>query len=399
MTRLLRASGLAISLIAGLVPPDSAAEETPPDMRTLKIGDPAPDFSLPGIDGRDWALSDFRWADVLMVVFTSNHCPVSHAAEPRLIKLVEELKTRSFAVVAINPNNPDGVRIDELGYSKYGDSFEEMKPYAKEAGFTFPYLYDGATQATAKAYGCLATPHVFVFDKARTLRYQGWLDDSRFADPATVKRADARNAVLALFENQPVPVPVTKPFGCSTKWLEKKAAVTEADASWEKAPVTLESIDADGLAALVKNNTGKFRLFNVWATTCAPCVQEFPGLIRISRRMGLRDFELITISADDPDDRGRIVKFLTKHQAALPARLKAGLATEGRASNNYVYTGANIGEFIEALDREWDGALPHTVMVAPGGKVAFRVSGAISEERLLARVLEVMNTTYQPDKP
>ena len=163
------------------------AAEDPPDFQRLKIGDAAPDFKLPGIDDRDWVLADFKDAKVLMVYFTSNHCPVCHAHDPRLITLLKELEGQSIAVVAINPNSGDGLRIDELGYSPYDDSFEDMKPYAKDEGFTFPYLYDGETQATAKKYGCLATPHVFLFDQNRKLRYQGRFDDSRYPDPATVK--------------------------------------------------------------------------------------------------------------------------------------------------------------------------------------------------------------------
>jgi len=174
------------------------ASDLPPDAHVLKIGDRAPDFSLPGIDGRTNSLKDFEDAPLLMVIFLSNHCPYSHAAEERLLPLYAEMKSRGVAVVAINPNHPDAVRIDELGYSKYSDSFEDMKLYAKEKGFTFRYLYDGDTQATAKAYGCIATPHVFLFDRERKLRYAGRFDDSRFADPATVTSPDTRNAIEAL---------------------------------------------------------------------------------------------------------------------------------------------------------------------------------------------------------
>ena len=370
--------------------------ENPPGFRELAIGDPAPEFSLPGIDGKSYALSDFSAADVLMVYFTSNHCPVCHAAEPRLVELVASLAGKPFAVAAINPNSGDGLRVDELGYSKYDDSFEHMKLYAKDQGFTFPYLYDGQTQAVAKAYGCVATPMVFIFDKARTLRYRGWLDDSRFADPTTVKSSDAKQAVLALLAGRPVPVPVTKPFGCSTKWLEKKSAVAEDNAKWEKAPVLLADADAAMLQRLRRNDTEKFRLLNVWATTCGPCVAEFPGLIAVSRRMGLRNFELVTVSADLPEDRAKAQAFLEKQRAALPDGLKASLEKEGRSTNNYLYTGASIGDFIQAIDPEWDGALPHTILLRPGGEPAFRHTGAIGERELLDRILEVMTPFYQP---
>lgn len=372
------------------------AAENPPGFHKLEIGESAPAFKLKGIDDRDWSLNDFKDSKVLVVYFTSNHCPVCHAQDPRLLTLLKELAGKSVAVVAINPNSGDGLRPDELGYSKYDDSFEDMKLYARDEGFSFPYLYDGDTQSVAKAYGCLATPHVFVFDQDRKLRYQGWLDDSRFPDPATVKRQDARDAITALLEDKPVTVTETRPFGCSTKWLEKRPDVKRDQEQWEKAEVTLENITATGIAQLVKNDTSKYRLFNVWSTTCVPCVKEFPGLVRVSRRMGLRDFELITISTDLPEDYDRALAFLDKHRAALPARLKPSLEKEGRTSNNYLYSEPSMDSLIQALDPDWEGPQPHTVLVAPGGKVIFRHNGEIGEEELLDKVLAVMSNAYQP---
>ena len=371
--------------------------QEPEGFHSLKTGDAAPAFSLPGIDGKTWTLTDFK-ADVLMVYFTSNHCPVCHAAEPRLLQLVQDMKGRSFEVVTINPNNPAGLRADELGYSKYDDSFAEMKLYARDMGFTFPYLYDGVTQKVALAYGCLATPHVFVFDKERKLRYQGWLDDCRFTDAALVKRSDARDAVTALLAGKPVAVDLTKPFGCSTKWMTKHSTVAADDEKWAQAPVLLDNIDAAGVAALVKNGSGKFRLFNVWSTTCAPCVAEFPDLIKISRRMGLREFELITLSTDDPADKAKARAFLEKHRAALPGGLRASLEKEGRKTNNYLYTGASMDELIKALDPQWPGPQPHTVLVSPEGKILWRHNGPTTEQALLTAVLEAMTDVYQPEK-
>ena len=158
----------------------------------LKIGDAAPDFSLKGVDGKTYTLADFKDSPVLMVVFLSDHCPYSHAAETRLLPLVAEMKSRGLGVVAIMPNNPDSMSIGELGYTKYGDSYEDMKLYAKEQGFTFPYLYDGDKQTTPKAYGCLCTPEVYLFDRDRKLGYMGRFDDSRFAETNTVHSADTR---------------------------------------------------------------------------------------------------------------------------------------------------------------------------------------------------------------
>jgi peroxiredoxin len=160
-----RALSRAVLLILGLLLGGSAFGQTKPvapeASSRLRIGDAAPDFSLMGIDGKTYTLADFKDAPVLMVAFLSNHCPVSHAAETRLIPYAREMSGKGLAVVAINPNSPEGLHIEELGYSKYNDGFEDMKLYAKEKGFVFPYLYDGQTQATAKAYGCLCTPDIF----------------------------------------------------------------------------------------------------------------------------------------------------------------------------------------------------------------------------------------------
>ncbi len=382
------------SLVIAAKKPDPHA--LPGDARELKIGDPAPDFSLPGIDGKPHTLADFKGAKLLMIAFISNHCPDSHAAEGRIKKLLEETKDKGVTLVAINPNNPDGLSIDELGYSKYNDGFEDMKKYAAESGFTFPYLYDGETQAVAKAYGCLATPHIFIFDAEGKLRYQGQFDDSRFAEPATVKTQDARNAVLALLAGQPVPVETTKPHGCSTKWMTKKSMVAEKTEKWDKTPVDVEPIDAAGVAALRKNGTKKVRLFNVWATWCGPCVAEFPELVKTARKFGLRDFELITISTDEPTDMPQVKAFLEKQGAGLLDKLKPTLKAEGRNTNSYLFTGADTHALMDVLDPEWPGGIPHTVLVAPDGAVLWRHSGAVDGEELRARVLEYMGAYYKP---
>jgi len=380
--------------------PTAAAPAAKPastnEIHDLKIGDSAPDFSLPGIDGKTHTLADYKDAKFLMVAFMSNHCPDSHAAEARVKKLVEDMKGQSFALVAINPNNPDGLNIDELGYSKYNDGFDDMKKYAAEAGFNFPYLYDGETQATARAYGCLATPHIFLFDADRKLRYKGQFDDSHYADPATVKSTDARNAVEALLAGKPVPVEVTKPHGCSTKWMTKKKGITTEMEKWDKTPVDVVPIDAAGVAALRKNGTNKVRLFNVWATWCGPCVAEFPELVQTARRFDMRDFEFITISADDLDDAAKVKTFLEKHGAGPSGRTKAALKSENRPTNCYQFKGDKVEALMKELDPEWPGAIPHTVLVAPNGDIIWRHNGAVDGDELRAKVLEYMGGYYKP---
>lgn len=122
------------------------AGELPSDARRLALGDAAPDFRLQGTDGRTYTLADFGGSPLLLVVFLSNNCPYSHAAETRLLPLAREFAARGLAVVAINPNSSDAIALSELGYGKYNDSYEESVRYAREQGFPFPYLYDGDTQ-------------------------------------------------------------------------------------------------------------------------------------------------------------------------------------------------------------------------------------------------------------
>ncbi|MGI9474452.1 MAG: thioredoxin family protein, partial [Rubripirellula sp.] len=203
----------------------ASPNDLPKGFQTLEIGDAAPDFKLPGVDGRAYTLDDFSAPEVLMIYFTGTHCPTSHGVEDRLQTFVSDMKDHSFQIVAINPNHSSGLRPDEFGHSIYDETFEDSKRYSEDLGWEFPFLYDGEEQLTARAYGCLATPHVFVFDKNRKLRYNGRFDDSRLPDPATVKHPDAKNAVEALLAGKPVPVEKTRPHGCSTKWKERSRHV------------------------------------------------------------------------------------------------------------------------------------------------------------------------------
>jgi len=367
----------------------------PPDAHKLKLGDSAPDFKLLGIDGKTYTLANFKSAKALMVVFLSNHCPYSHAAETRLIPLAKEFKSQGLEVVAINPNSPESLRLDELGWSKYNDSYEEMKLYAKEQGFPFPYLHDGDTQTTAKAYACLATPHVFLFDQERKLRYVGRVDDSRFAELDTVKTHDARNAVVEVLAGKPVTVASTTVLGCSTKWGNKKTEVAQYEQKWNAEPVELADIDAAGVAALAKNSSKRVRLINVWATWCAPCVAEFPELVAISRRMDMRDnFEFVTITMDDPKMKPQAKAFLERQHAAPLPRLKRALAAEGRTAVNFLYTEASTDAMVKALDPEWPGPLPHTLLVAPGGKVLYRHNGPVDPVELRVKVIEALGGAF-----
>jgi peroxiredoxin len=345
--------------------------------RTLEIGDSAPDFNLPGVDGRNHRLSDFKDAAILVVVFTCNHCPTAQAYERRIQSLADDYRGKGAALVAISPNDPRAVRFDELGYTDLSDSFDEMKIRAEDRNFSFPYLYDGDEEKVSLAYGPTATPHVFVFDRDRKLRYAGRVDDSE--KPDKVLSSDARNAIEALLAGRPVPVVKTRTFGCSIKWSDKRPSVKSAFAHWANEPVSIEVIDEKGVRALVQNDSKKLRLVNVWATWCGPCVVEFPELITINRMYRGRDFELITISADAPEKKDEALAFLTKQQAS---------------STNYLFNVENKYKLMEAVDKEWAGALPYTLLIEPGGKIIYRVMGELSPLELKKAIVGRLGRYY-----
>src|SRR5688572_9608214 len=143
----------------------------------LPRGAAAPDFSLPGADGKMHSLRDFAGSRVLGVVFTGNSCPASQLYEARLRKLHEDYRERGVALVAINPNKPTGLQPHDLSFSDVGESLEDMKTRAAHRRLAYPYLSDGDAQAVARQYGVVSTPHIFIFDQARKLQYEGRIDD------------------------------------------------------------------------------------------------------------------------------------------------------------------------------------------------------------------------------
>jgi peroxiredoxin len=344
--------------------------------KTLAIGDSAPDFKLPGVDGKEYSLQSFADARLLAVVFTCNHCPTAQAYEDRVIKLHADYKDKGVALVAISPNDPLAVRLDELGYTDLSDSFEEMKQRAKDRGFTFPYLYDGETQQMSLAYGVVATPQVFLFDQERRLRYVGRIDDS---DVKAVTSHDARNAIDALLAARPVPVATTRTFGCSTKWSDKRIDATKSLEKWNTEPVELASLDEIGLERLVRNATDKLLVVNVWATWCGPCVAEQPEFVTMHRMYRKRNFQMVTISMDEPEQKEAALKTLRQNHAS---------------TSNYIWTGESRDKLADILDKEWQGAVPYTLLVAPGGKIIYRKSGPIDPLEVKRAVVDFLGRTY-----
>ncbi|PJF23543.1 MAG: thioredoxin family protein [Phototrophicales bacterium] len=173
----------------------------------LSVGTQLINFELPSTNGMVCGPADYADKDVLVVVFTCNHCPYVLAWEDRLIQAQKDYAEKGVQFLLICANDAE----------KYpADSFEEMQKRAQEKAYPFPYLHD-ESQEIARAYGATRTPEIFVFDHNRVLRYHGTVDDN-YEDPAAVQQHYMRAAIEALLSGQEPPVAATDPVGCSIKW-------------------------------------------------------------------------------------------------------------------------------------------------------------------------------------
>ncbi len=341
------------------------------EIKTLEIGQRAPDFRLPGIDDKFHTLSEYT-ADVLVILFSCNHCPTAQAYEDRVIQFVDDYKDKNVQLVEISPNSPPGLLLEELGYTDLSDSFNEMKIRAKDKGYNFPYLYDGDTQEVSLKYGPVATPHAFVFDKGRLLRYVGRLDGKE--KPGSANAEDLRAAVDALLKGKLPAVQVTKTFGCSTKWAWKSQHREEVNVEWAKNPVELTKIDETGIKKLLKNeDSKKLRLLNIWATWCGPCKVEYPEFINVHRMYKDRDFEFVSISADSPSKTDKALEFLKSRNSGV---------------KNYIFDKEDKYALIEAIDPEWNGALPYTLLIEPNGNIVWKKQGEVDFYELKKAIVE-----------
>jgi thiol-disulfide isomerase/thioredoxin len=342
---------------------------------TLEVGSPAPDFALLGTDDKIHSLSEYENKSILAVVFISNHCPASQMYESRIKALADDYGSKGLQVVAIAPNGPEAIGPSALNFTDVDDSFEAMKIRADFGGFNFPYLYDGETQSVSHQYGPKVTPHIFIFDEDRILRYEGRIDDR--IQEEKVKKHDARAAIDQLLANEPVSVSHTPVFGCSTKWNSHKDSAAKEMEAWRAQPVIVEPVSLEGLTRLRANPTGKTLMVNFWATWCGSCRTEYPALLETYLWYRTRNFEFVSVSVDAPKDSEPVQRFLNDTHSAI--------------RNLHVDTD-DVYALMAAFDPTWESGVPFTMVIDPDGEVIFQHAGEVD-------ILDLRRTIlgYLPD--
>jgi peroxiredoxin len=338
--------------------PNPAADVPP----VLKIGAQAPTFNLLGVDGKMHSISDYASKKVLVVIFNCDHCPVAQMYEKRIKQLVTDYQARGVAVVVIMGNDPKAVHLSEQGHTDLGDTLPEMKLRAAYRSLNYPYLYDGDNQAVALKYGPTATPHVFIFDQQRKLRYEGRIDSNPREQLAT--KHETRDAIDALLAGTPVAVQSTPAVGCSTKWAYKEKGAYAEVSEGDQKPVSVEMVSVDQLKTLRKNiGTEKLLLVNFWATWCGPCLEEFPELQKMVRMYAKRDLAIVTVSINSPDEKKFVLNFLQKQHAI---------------NKNLLFDGNDSSDAVSAFGTDWKGGVPYTVLIGMKGEILFKTQGGMN---------------------
>ena len=364
------------SLLALLVLPLTCfAAEHP----ILPLGSPAPDFALPGVDGKIHKLSDYASSKLLAVVFTCDHCPNAQMYEGRVTQLYNDYKDKGVAVVAISPNDPKAIRIDELDSSDVSDTLEEMKIRVAYKHLQYPYLYDGETESVSQAYGPQASPHIFIFDQQRKLRYEGAIDDSYRIE--FVKRHYALDAIDALLADKEVAVKHTGAFGCSTKWSDKEEANVAFMEKLNAQPISLEMVSPDALKSLHTNADGNVRLIQFWSTKCSACLQEFAGIQDIYRMYSDRNFELVVVSMDKPGEKPAVTQWLNKTHAT---------------SRNLLFDSDNTAALQQAFDPKWESGpkAPYTILLDADGNILYQANTPVDTLKLRRTILANLPSAY-----
>ena len=346
----------------------------------MPIGTAAPDFALKGTDDKIHTLAEFSKGKVLVVMFESVHCPVSENYEGRMRALYDTYHSKGVEFVAINPNNPRAVRLDELGYTDLTDAPADMKIRVRDRHIPWPYVSDGETQTTAQKFGAVATPHVFIFDQDRKLRYEGRIDDNQ--NEKLVKVHDAQDAVEALLSGGTVVVPHRPAFGCSTKWLSKSGDVEKETARIHAEPAELTTASIADITALRANDGDKVTVIHFWSTATPNGQKNFEDLQTTYRMYRGRSYNYVTVNTDTSENTAKATDFLHAEYAS---------------SKNLQLSPADLKSVQSAFGNTWRPNEEFTAVIAPGGKLVYAHKGPV--DVLDVRHAVLGNFTDNPHYP
>ena len=333
-----------------------------------------PPFQLPGIDGRIYDSTEFNKSELLVIVFLSNHCRTSQIFQHRIIRLATEYRNKGLAVVAISPNDPEAILPDELSHSELGDTLPEMALRAKKLLYPFPYLYDGKTQEVAKAYGVRVTPHAFLFDKKRKLRYSGRIGDPK--NPEREDRAELRIAVNSLIHGIEPAVVRGLVFGNSIKWIKDRVIAQKTRERFARESVYLKNANIRTLQFVRRNDSKLPKLIYVWSNKDKNNRQELLQLAAIHKIYRKRGLKLVTICVDGNDFTDVAKKLLIETQSS---------------GTNYICSGTDISPVVELRAEEGIETTPFLGLLTSEAKIFYRSTKGVEPLTIKRHIIEALN--------
>ncbi len=319
----------------------------------LAVGAAAPEFELKDLSGKPHALKSYR-GKTAVVTFISARCPISKMYQDRIRAVADEYAKQGVAFLAINAN------ADEL--------IAEVRAHAEQNKLNFTILKDDGN-VVADAYAAERTPTVYVVDKDGVLRYQGRIDNSQ--NERLVKRNDLREALNELLAGKAVSVAETKAMGCVIKRVAQKPTARAVTRVVAPDP-TVALLKPAAFPDLVKQSAGKVLIVNFWATWCGPCVAEFPEFVKLDQSYRDKGVRFVHISADDSTDlKTKVIPFLKEQKAQ---------------SDQFLQDTDDPQEMIDAVLKDWSGALPATFVYDKTGKLIFHRLGIIDRDVLMAEI-------------
>ena len=344
----------------------------------LALGSAAPDFALPGVDGKIHKLSDYAASPVLVVIFTCNHCPIAQMYERRIEQLYEDYGKKGVAVVAIQGNDPKAIRIDELDSSDVSDTLDDMKIRVAYKHLHYPYLYAGrhavrhqlrTAHRQRRTSSSSTRPAAFAIRAALTIAIA-----SRRS-----RRTMRRTRLMRCWPGRQCRSRIPASSDARRSGRRNPHSVRRRTGRSRPTPVHLEKVDAAGSKSCAPTTSGKVTFIDFWATWCGSCLAEFSDLQDTYRMYSNRDFNLVTVSANMPDEEPSVLRFLQKKHAT---------------SRNLLFASDDTEKLQAAFDPAWQSAVPYTVVLGPDGKVIYKTIGSVDLLEMRRKILAAMPSDY-----